>query len=53
MSNQPIVKHELRIFSLDLVYYCFYMFAMFMDIPPVRNKASRINLVLICQIKQV
>ena len=37
MSNQPIGNHGLGIFSLDLVYYCFYWFTMFEDTLPARS----------------
>ena len=37
-TNQPI-------FSLYVFYYCFYMFAMFGDTPPARNKVSSVSLV--------
>ena len=49
LQGQTTAKLKMLITSgiliLYVFYYCFYMFAMFGDTPPARNKASGISLV--------
>ena len=47
--GQPNLKMLITsgIFSLYVLYYCFYRFAMLGDTSPAHNKASGISLVLL------
>ena len=48
VKRQPNLKMLITsgIFSLYVFYYCLYMFAMFGDTPPARNKESGNNQML-------